>query len=89
MDIGGSTIKDALLGELNEKLLWKAGRFQEDRLMPASVLHDERGLIMWSTITSMSRYYQTKDEIELLHRNNQDLIKSLVGIETLIDLGCG
>jgi hypothetical protein len=88
-DIGGSTIKDTLLEELTKKFLWKEGQFQEDRLLPASVLHDEKGLVMWSTITSMPRYYQTNDEIELLHQNRDELVKSLAGIDTLIDLGCG
>jgi uncharacterized SAM-dependent methyltransferase len=82
-------MKDTLLEELETKFLWKQGKFQETRLLPASVLHDEKGLTMWSTITSLPNYYQTDDEIELLEQNSQDLVKSLSGIETLVDLGCG
>ena len=80
---------NSLKDELNQKLIWKYGPFQRHRLLPASVLHDENGLKMWKEITRLPRYYQTRDEIELLGENGEELVRSLKDVKTLFDLGCG
>lgn len=89
MDIGGSKLVDSMKSELETKLLWKNGRFQNDRLLPASVMHDDVGLKMWRELTHLPNYYQTRDEIELLQQNSGELAEHLVRAWTLIDLGCG
>jgi uncharacterized SAM-dependent methyltransferase len=80
---------DSLKDELQQKLLWNHGMFQSNRLLPASVLHDERGLKMWRGMTKLPQYYQTRDEIELLGQNREELVKSLKDVGSLFDLGCG
>jgi uncharacterized SAM-dependent methyltransferase len=80
-----SSLKD----ELEKKLIWKHGLFQKHRLLPASVLHDEKGLKMWKGITRLPQYYQTRDEIDLLGENGEELVRSLKDVNTLFDLGCG
>jgi len=80
---------DTLKSELERKFLWKYGRFQKNRLLPASVLHDDKGLDMWRTMTRLPDYYQTRDEIELLKVNGEDIAMSLGDVDILLDLGCG
>jgi uncharacterized SAM-dependent methyltransferase len=75
--------------ELETKFLWEHGQFQEHRLIPASVLHDDIGLTMWKELNSLPNYYQTRDEIELLEENSGELAEHLTKAWTLIDLGCG
>jgi len=89
IDIGGSRIQETLKKELQRKLLWSLGRFQKHRLLPASVLHDDVGLTMWQSINRLPEYYQTRDEIELLKRNGQELAQYLEDGVTLVDLGSG
>jgi hypothetical protein len=89
IDIGGSRLDGTCKAEIEQKLLWKWGQFQKNRLLPSSVLHNDGGLKMWGGMTRLPQYYQTKDEIELLHRNGEDLAGSLSMTSTLIDLGCG
>ena len=79
----------SLKSELEQKLLWKYGPFQKHRLLPASVMHDEEGLKMWRGMTRLPQYYQTRDEIELLSQNGEDLVRNLKGVKCLFDLGCG
>jgi len=89
IDIGGSQMSDSLRSEIDQKLLWKNGPFQKDRLLPASVIHDEKGLQIWRAITKLPDYYQTRDEIQLLRQNGRELAKAMEGCANLIDLGCG
>lgn len=78
----------SLKTEIEQKFLWKHGQFQDHRLLPASVLHDDKGLKMWRGLTRLPQYYQTRDEIELLQENGPELVKQL-GAHSLLDLGCG
>jgi hypothetical protein len=89
LDIGGSKLVNSMKSELETKLLWKHGRFQNDRLLPASVMHDDVGLKMWRDLTHLPNYYQTGDEIKLLQQNSGELAEHLARTWTLIDLGCG
>jgi 4-dimethylallyltryptophan N-methyltransferase len=89
IDIGGGRLDGTCKAEIEKKLLWKWGQFQEDRVLPSSVLHDDEGLMMWGDMTRLPQYYQTKDEIELLQQNGADLAGSLSTTAALIDLGCG
>jgi len=89
IDIGGSQMSGSLRSELDQKLLWKQGQFQAHRLLPASIIHDEKGLKMWRAITRLPDYYQTRDEIQLLRQNGRELAKAMEGRTNLIDLGCG
>lgn len=89
MDIGGSKLVSSIKSELETKFLWKHGRFQNDRLLPASLMHDDVGLKMWRDITLLPNYYQTGDEIELLQQNSGELAEHLARAWSLIDLGCG
>ena len=57
--------------------------------MPASVLHDDKGLNMWRAITTLPHYYQTRDEIDLMKVNGMELVRSLEGVGRLVDLACG
>jgi uncharacterized SAM-dependent methyltransferase len=75
--------------ELEKKFLWKNGKFQRERVMPASVLHDEKGLEMWQLMNRLPGYYQTRDEIELLEKNGKELVEHLENGVALVDLGSG
>lgn len=79
----------SLTSEVERKFLWKNGQFQQHRLLPASVLHDDKGLKMWRGMTRLPQYYQTRDEIEMLQENGEELVKQIGGSHCLIDLGCG
>jgi hypothetical protein len=89
IDIGGGNMQQTLTAELDKKFLWKHDRFQAERVMPASVLHDEQGLKMWPLMTRLPNYYQTQDEIALLETHGEDLAKNLEDGVSLVDLGCG
>lgn len=75
--------------ELEKKFLWKSGIFQKERVMPSSVLHDEKGLEMWKLMNRLPYYYQTRDEMELLERNSNELADHLEDGVVLVDLGSG
>ena len=89
IDIGGGNMQQTLNVELAKKFLWQHGMFQAERVMPASVLHDEHGLKMWPLMTRLPNYYQTRDEIALLQKHGEDLAKRLEDGVALVDLGCG
>jgi uncharacterized SAM-dependent methyltransferase len=88
-DIGGSKLESCLLKELQNKLLWHEGPYQKDRLLPASVLHDDAGLQMWAEMNRQPNYYQTNDEIGLLNENSKDLAARIGVGCCLVDLGSG
>jgi len=44
---------------------------------------------MWQSINRLPEYYQTRDEIELLKRNGEELAQYLEDGVTLVDLGSG
>lgn len=66
------------------------------RLLSSPFLSDDLGLKIWSKITHLPDYYQTRDEIELLERCGGEIIRSL-GIDNgtegngliVLDLGAG
>jgi Histidine-specific methyltransferase, SAM-dependent len=89
LDIGGSKLPERLISELETKLLWKQGEFQKDRLLPASVLHNDVGLKMWEQMNRQPSYYQTNDEIVLLEHDSQGIVKYFQKECCLIDLGAG
>lgn len=89
IDIGGGNMQETLHMELDRKFLWKDGVFQAERVMPASVLHDEQGLKMWQQMNRLPNYYQTRDEIALLEENGNDLAELLEDGVALVDLGSG
>jgi uncharacterized SAM-dependent methyltransferase len=61
----------------------------QTRLLPSPLLSDDEGLKLWSQITRMPKYYQTRDEIELLEQNGREVAEHIVPGCTLLDLGSG
>ncbi|KAI9774043.1 MAG: hypothetical protein M1839_001928 [Geoglossum umbratile] len=71
---------------LEEKLIGKA---QQQHLLPSALLSDDTGLQLWSQITCLPDYYQTRDEIQLLEQYGAEIAQHFVPGCTIIDLGSG
>ena len=71
---------------LEKRLLYKD---PQQRLLPSMLLSDDEGLKLWSQITHLPNYYQTRDEIELLEENGKKVAEYIVPGCTLVDLGSG
>lgn len=91
-DIGGSKLPMLLNQLLKEQLTDPEG---ETRHLPALFFSDDTGLGMWSKITHLPMYYQTRDEIELLNTWGEDIVERLVSSAmeknglNVVDLGAG
>lgn len=93
-DIGGSSLPTLLSSMLHENLLKPDATGK--RLLSSPLLSDAAGLKMWSQITHLPDYYQTRDEIELLTRSGAEILRNLklpkspqeTGL-VVLDLGAG
>lgn len=93
-DIGGSSLPTLLSSMLHDNLLKPDPNGK--RLLSSPLLSDAAGLKMWSAITHLPDYYQTRDEIELLTRCGAEIIQTMhlphlpqkTGLMVL-DLGAG
>ncbi|KAH0559374.1 hypothetical protein GP486_004108 [Trichoglossum hirsutum] len=72
---------------IEEKLIGKDN--QQQRVLPSALLSDDTGLRLWSQITHLPNYYQTRDEIELLEYHGAEIARHILPGSTIIDLGCG
>ena len=86
-DIGGSNVGSYHLSLLNEMLLKRHDRQQ--RVLPSALLYDDIGLQIWSRITRLPDYYQTRDEIDLLDHHSAEIATYVLEGCTLLDLGSG
>lgn len=86
LPISESTLSETFRQMLKVRLLTDG---TQSRLLPSPLLSDDEGLKLWSQITHMPRYYQTRDEIELLQQNSREIVKHIVPGCTLLDLGSG
>ncbi|KAF1736172.1 Ergothioneine biosynthesis protein 1 [Beauveria bassiana] len=94
LDIGGSDISSYNRALLNKKLLWSQEPFATieghvKRVLPTSVIYGNKGLELWSSITYLPSYYQTRGETALLVENSGQLAAWIQRDSFLIDLGCG
>lgn len=91
-DIGGGSLKNFLKTLFAEQLLHPTGNV---RHLAAPFFSDDAGLAMWGDITLLPDYYQTRDEIQLLHAHGDEIVKQLLAAGSLrnglaiIDLGAG
>ena len=92
-DIGGGNLPTLLNSLLEEQLNDPQGH--QTRHLPALFFSDDIGLSMWSKITHLPRYYQTRDEIELLRAHGDEIVEQLrMGVSDsdgliVVDLGAG
>lgn len=86
-DIGGRDI-DSYYKSLLETMLLKRQRWQQ-RVLPAALLYNDIGMQIWSRITRLPNYYQTRDEIDLLKHHSAEIAEHVVDGCTLFDLGSG
>lgn len=93
LDIGGSSLPDLLSSMMHNQLVHPDDTV--NRHLPALFFSDDKGLEMWRDITHLPNYYQTRDEIEMLERNGEEIIaemglgKRKGGRLIVIDLGAG
>jgi len=94
LDIGGSSIRSYNKILLERKLFWTNVPFEPvhghvQRTLPTSIIHSDEGLKLWTRITHLPEYYQTRAEADLLVKNAQELAERICEDSVLIDLGCG
>jgi uncharacterized SAM-dependent methyltransferase len=61
----------------------------QNRVLPSPLLSDYEGLKLWSQIIHMPKYYQTRDEIELLEQNASEVAEDITPGCSLLDIGSG
>lgn len=86
-DIGGRNL-DSYYKSLLDTTLLKRQKWQQ-RVLPRAVLYNDIGLQIWSRITLLPDYYQTRDEIDLLEHHSAEIAEHVVEGCTLFDLGSG
>lgn len=94
LDIGGGDVQSYNKALLEKKLFWSQGPFTTiaghvQRVLPTSIIYGDKGLELWSSITHLPSYYQTRGEAALLVGNSQELARWIQKDSVLIDLGCG
>lgn len=87
IDIGGSELPSLFKSMLQKNLI--DGDDTGKRLLSSPLLSDDKGLKLWSRITHLPNYYQTRDEIELLEQNGDEIASTILPGTILIDLGAG
>ncbi|EXJ92220.1 hypothetical protein A1O3_00770 [Capronia epimyces CBS 606.96] len=87
IDIGGSKLRDYLLAALQRDFLNK--KDPEVPYVSDIFTSSDEGLELWSTITSLPTWYQTREEIDLLRRWGPDIAKHVRPGTSLVDLGSG
>lgn len=50
---------------------------------------DDEGLRQWKQINRLPDYYQTRDEVELIEKYAEEIVKRIKPNSVVIDLGCG
>ena len=87
IDLGGSRLEGTLKQALLKTLI---GKDDKDRhFLGDTFFSDDEGLSIWKKINSLSSYYQTDHEIELLKRHGEEIMKTIAEGTAIIDLGCG
>jgi Histidine-specific methyltransferase, SAM-dependent len=93
LDIGGSKLETGLKQAVEKELLWKGGPHcpagHPQRMLPWSLHSDDRGAALWSDITYLSRYYQTRDEIKLFQAHGKHVARHVHDNSVMLDMGCG
>ncbi|KAJ4569989.1 hypothetical protein HRR83_007985 [Exophiala dermatitidis] len=87
IDIGGSKLCEYLLRAL-QRNFFNHSEGEVPYISDIFASTDE-GLQLWSTITSLPTSYQTREEMDLLHRWRTDIAKHIRPGSSLFDLGSG
>lgn len=86
-DIGGSNLGYYYKSLLNSMLVKR--HEGQQRVLPSALLYHDVGLQIWSKITRLPDYYQTRDEIELLEHHSAAIAEHITEGSALFDLGSG
>jgi hypothetical protein len=87
IDIGGS-----LLHEIFQPLVLRSLCPLDpsiDPLLPSALMWDDVGLDLWRQLNQHKDYNQMWDELELLDRNVEDIVKNFEKRGVILDLGSG